>query len=177
MRNRLTTALRRYLAPTVRDQGAEPEGIANHPDELVGLHASLHILCKDVADTLVRHYPGFLWSVAPDQRGQIINIYCLNFHDEYGYTIRTAELDVDPRRRLVIKAGQELLRRFRYPGVRYDAATANAVPRDYKGRAIPDLSDMKSSRRRDQSEADLALAEGRATILQLDGETILRVDR
>lgn len=176
-RSRLEEAVQRWLKPSVRDAGADPEGVATHPDDLIGLHASLHILCKDTADMLVKHYPGFLWAVSPDQRGQIINILCLNFHDQYGYTLRVSELDVDPRRRLVLKAGAEILRRFRYPGTRYDLALANAVPRDFNGRAIPDLSDQKASKKRAQTEADLAIAEGRATILQLGNETILRVDR
>lgn len=173
----LGEAVDRWLSPAVRDHGADPEGVALHPDQLIGLHASLHILCKDTADLLVRHYPGFLWAVQPDQRGQIVNIFCLNFHDQYGYTILVAELDVDPQRRAVVKAGAEILRRFRYPGYRFDRDLANAVPRDFAGKAIPDLSDQVSSRKRAQSEADLAIADGRATVLQLGGETILRVDR
>lgn len=172
----LTAVLEAHSKPAVRDTGADPEGVAQHPDELLGLHASLHILCKDTADLLVKHYPGFLWAVQPDQRGQIINILCLNFHDQFAYTIKVAHLDVDPQRREVIKAGSELLRRFRYPGTRFDLATANNVPRDAAGKAIPDLSDMPASRNKTNAEIALAYAEGRAQVLPgADGSSILQI--
>lgn len=172
----LISALHARQKPAIRDQGADPEGVAQHPDQLIGLHASLHILCKDVADLLVKHYPGFLWAVQPDQRGGIINVLCLNFHDQWGYTLKTEHLQVDPSRREVVRAGAELLRRFRYPGTRYDMATANAVPRGPDGRAIPDLSDMAPSKAKTQSIIDLAIAEGRADKLVLaDGTELLQV--
>lgn len=170
----LDALLNAFRRPAIRDAGADPEGVATHPDELL-VNASLQILCKDSADLLVRHYPGFLWAVEPDERGGIINIYCLNFHDQWGYTIKTADLQMDPRRREVIRAGGELLRRFHYKGSRFNVQAANAVPRGIDGRAIPDVSDMPKSKRRAQAEAELALAEGRATVVTIGDETFLHV--
>ena len=172
----LSAALSAALRPRLRDaNAANPEGVANSPDELVGLPASLHILCKDTADLLTRHYPGFLWAVQPDLAGLVVNIFCLNFHDTWGYTIKVIDLDMDPNRREVVRAGAELLRRFRYPGTRYSTELANAVPRGADGKAIPDLSDFAPSRRRAQSEAELAIAEGRGEIVDLNGERFLAV--
>lgn len=171
----LSEALARHLKPRVRDAGAQAEGVANSPDELVGLHGSMHILCKDTADLLVRHYPGFLWAVQPDIEARVINIYCLNFHDSWGYTIKVSQLDMDPDRREVVRAGAELLRRFRYPGTKFDMDAANNVPRGPDGKAIPDLSDFAPSRKKAQSEAELAIAEGRGEIIDLNGERLLAV--
>lgn len=170
----LAMAKANALRPQARDGGAV-EGVANHANELVGLNASLHILVKDTADMLVRHYPGFLWAVQPDPQGGIINITCLNFHTEYGYTIKLLALQADPKMREVIKAGAEILRRFHYPGTRFDMETANNVPRDAKGQGIPDLSDFRSSRRKDHAAVELAMAEGRATIVDINGETLVQV--
>lgn len=173
----IESILNAFRKPSVRDEGGDPEGIATHPDELIGLNASMHILCKDVADILHKQYNGFLWAVMPDQRGGMIDILCLNFHDQYGYSIRVVEIQDSPQalRRIVTRGGGELLRRFRYPGTRYDMKLANNVPRDLAGKAIPDISDWKRSKARDQAEAELAVAEGRATVVQIGAETFLHV--
>ena len=170
----LSAALERAMRPVSRD-GGDPEGVAQHPDELIGLNASLHILVKDTADLLVRRFPGFLWAVKPDQRGGVIDIYCLNFSASYGYTIRLLELQTDPKMREVVRGGAEILRRFRYPGTRFDRELANNVPRGPDGEAIPDLSDKQRSRRRDRSELDLAFAQGKAEIVDVNGEILARV--
>lgn len=172
--SRVADLLHRFQKPQVRDTGGEAEGVAEHPDELL-VNASLNILCKDTADLLVKHYPGFLWAVAPDERGGVLNIYCLNFSGEWGYTIRLLELQEDPKRREVIRAGGEILKRFRYPGTRFDPQAANNVKRLPNGEAIPDLSDMPASKNRAEAEAQLAIAEGRATVVTIDGETFLHV--
>lgn len=172
--SQIANLLHRFAKPQVRDEGGEAEGVAEHPDDLL-VNASLHILCKDTADLLMKHYPGFLWAVSPDQRGGIINIYCLNFSGEWGYTIRLLELQEDPKRREVVRAGREILRRFHYPGTRFDPQAANNVPRLPSGEAIPDLSDMPASKMKDQAAAQLALAEGRATVVTIGNETFLHV--
>lgn len=172
--SQLRGLLNRYK-PRVRDEGGQPEGVAEHPDDLIAIDASLHILCKDIGDHLWKNYPGFAWAISPDKDGGIINIYCLNFSNQYGFTIRTAEIQDDPRRALADRAGRELLRRFRYPGIRFDAQLVNSVPRLPNGEAIPDVSDMPPSKMKAQAEAQLAIVEGRATFVTIDGETFLHV--
>lgn len=159
-----------------RDEGADPEGEVLHPADLVGLSASLHLLAKDIAGELMKSFPGFLWAIAPDQRGGIIDIFCLNFHDQWGYTIRIADIQDDPKRREALRAGAEILRRFRYPGTRYDAQLANNVPRDINGKAIPDLSDHKANRMTEKASIALAISQGRAKeVVGPDGQRMLRV--
>jgi len=160
----------------IRDAGAQPEGEVHHPDLLVGLSASLHLLAKDVADALIKRWPGFLWAVQPDQRGQIINVFCLNFSGEWGYTIRVTDIQDDPKRKEAIRAGGEILRRFGYTLDRFDAQAANHVPRDFKGEGIPDISDMPASRKKLRAELDAAHAAGRTRELVMpDGTKILEV--
>lgn len=166
--------LKRYK-PQVRDEGGSPEGVADHPDELL-VSASLHILCKDIADILWKNFHGFAWAVAPNEEGGIIDILCLNFSEEWGFTIRTAEIQDDPKRKLAYRAGREILRRFHYPHTRFDPQLVNAVPRLPGGTAIPDLSDLPPSKMKAEAEAQLAIYEGRATfVTTADGEVYLHV--
>lgn len=128
------------------DPYKDPEGIVERPDAY-SVHASTEILCKDIADKLVKHYPGWQWAVQPDERGRIINIFCWNLHDEWGYTIRLVDLIYDPRRREAIRAGGEILRRFRVrPGPLNGEALADVVWEPGKRRAIPILDDQVASR-------------------------------
>lgn len=168
--SQLKRALAAASKPAIRDAGGDPEGVADHPDQLIGLGAALHLLTKDVADELFKHYPGFLWAVAPDQRGQVIDVFCLNFSGSWGYTIKVKDIQDDPKRTAAIAAGREILRRFRYPGTRFDRDTANNVKRGPTGEAIPDLSDMPASKHKARAELELAEAEGRLRVYEIDGK-------
>lgn len=109
-----------------------------HPKDLQ-VHASLAILAKDVANILEKNFPGWAWAIEPDEFGQVINIKNLNLHDEWGYTIRTAEIHNDPRRRLAYVAGQEILNRFGMEarGIGGQADRLALAMRDAKGRVVP----------------------------------------
>lgn len=158
----------------------QPEGMIFNPNEFhASLHASLHILTKDIGELLYRRFPGFLWAVQPDGNGHIINVFCLNFHDQWGYTIRVAEIQDDPKRTLAIDAAKTLLALFRYPGFRYDHALAAALPRGSDGKVIPDPSQMPASHKRwkDRAIVEQAIAEGRADYIGDvdDGRRIIQV--
>jgi hypothetical protein len=151
--------------------------VTSRPGDLIA-HASLEIICKDVADLLVKHYPGFLWGVAPDQRGGVLNIFCLNFSTQWGYTIYIDQIQDDPRRRIVLKAGDEILRRFGYPLNRYDPLAMANVPRNIYGDAIPDTSGLKKTKQNTRAEIELAIANDRAvTSVDSDGNEIIGILR
>lgn len=153
----------------IRDEGAEPEGVALHPDELVGLHASMHIIAKDCMNLLCKHYPGWRWGVQPDQRGQIINILNLTMQprpiETFGYTIRMDDIKDDPNLREVVKAGRLMLHAFGYEGDRFDADRFAALPRDMHGNVLIRPEYIPKGRKRTQAEIELAVAEGRAEIV------------
>lgn len=94
-----------------RDPHGDPEGTVANPQGL-RVNASLVILVKDCADMLERHYPGWGWAVGPDERGGIINIFCVKLSMSSGYTLHTKALQFDLSRRSVLKAGGEILERF-----------------------------------------------------------------
>jgi hypothetical protein len=158
------------------DPHGEPQGIVDDHGALIGLSASTHILVKDIADLLTRRMPGFHWAVQPSERGKVFNIFCLDFSGRYGYRIKYADIQHDPKRREVLKGGQEILRRFRYPGYTYKAELMAAIVRKPNGEAIPDVTDQERSRFRDQAAVDYAMASGHATIsTDAQGRTIVGI--
>lgn len=156
------------------DPVGEPEGEIDRPDDFhASHHASTVILCKDIADLLVKTYPGWLWAVEPQEFGQVINVYCHNLHTQYGYTIRMRDIMDDPRRREAVRAGGEILRRFRMPN-RFDAAALAAAPRDMNGNCIPDISDFATRKQVREAEIARKLSTGEWKIVEADGKRYLR---
>ena len=151
-----------------RDPTGSPEGMVTSPHDLVGIHASTAIIVKDMADLLVKHWPGFRWAIQPNEQGKVFNVFCLDFHNVWGYVIRYDDVMNDPRRRAILKAGRELLHRFRYPGEKYDTALIAAMPRNRQGCCIPDVSDLKSSRFTKQARLQHLIATGKARVVGSD---------
>jgi hypothetical protein len=148
-----------------RDTNGSPEGTVFNPNDLVGISASTHILVKDMADLLTKRYPGFRWAIQPNEVGGVFNIFCLDFHSVWGYVIRYDDVMNDPKRREAIKAGREILRRFRYRLDRFNPQEMALVPRDLQGQAIPDVSDLKRSRFTKQAELNHMIATGKARVV------------
>lgn len=149
---------------TNRDPYGEPTGVIDHPGDLERLHASTEILCKDIADILVKKFPGFAWAVQPSEIGKVFNIYCLDFNGRWGYRIKYKDIMDDPKRREIVKAGREILQRFNYPGIKYDKTAVAMVPRNAKGEAIPYCSGLKPTRQTKIADLELKLATGHARV-------------
>lgn len=130
-----------------RDPNGEPEGLFNTPDALE-LSAPTAVLMKDIIQTLTRTYLGFRWAIQPDERGNVFNIFCLDFSGRYGYVIRFSDVQDDPARKEAVRAAGEILARFGYRGTRYEAERMAQVVRRPDGEAVPDLSDHRSAKER-----------------------------
>lgn len=158
------------------DPNGEAEGFVDHPSDLqVG--AGTELVCKDIADLLVKHYPGFQWAIQPSEFGGVFNIYCLNFSGRYGYRIRMADIVNDAKRREAVRAGGEILKRFGYHGSSFRPELMAEIKRNAKGEAIPNLSDKKNDRFKKRAELELALATGRAHIIGTkDGMQVVQVE-
>jgi hypothetical protein len=159
------------------DAGAEPEGVITNPNQFdTSYHGSTGILCKDIAEILVKRYGGWAWAVQPNEFGQIINIYNLHLHTEFGYTIRMVDIMHDPRRREAIKAGHEILRRFSMPD-RFNAAAVTEMPRDVHGQGIPDISDFEDKKLKRSAEIARKLDSGEWQIVEVDGQRYLKATK
>lgn len=165
------------VASGKKDVHGEAEGMVGSPDQLDKFnHPSTVILCKDIADILVKRYPGWAWAVQPQEFGQVINIFNLNLHTHYGFTIRMDDIMNDPRRRWAVRAGHEILRRFRMPD-RMSRTVLAEAPRDLHGQCIPDISDFKSKKEKQRAEIALGLATGKMHVVTDEhGRKYLRVN-
>ncbi len=165
----------------IRDEGASPEGVVDNPNDLL-VSASTEILVRDIIDSLLKRYPGFIWAIQPDERGGIFNIFCTNFSSKWGYTIKIADIQHDAKRVEAMRAGGEILRRFGYPADKYDLSLDRAYVRRRPGsnEAIPNLTGVKSAnvKQQTQAEVELAIVEGRAEVVtRPDGTQVIQVPR
>lgn len=124
---------------------ADPEGIVTTP-ELLQARSSTVILVKEMADTLERHYRGWLWAVQPDERGGVINVFSLRLSGKWGYRVHTRNAQVDARKWALI-AGGEILERFRQRRAPYDHSRWASAPR-HLGLVDMDITDMEAKVRR-----------------------------
>ena len=82
----------------------EPNIYTGHADDVRDMS-----ICKDVAETLHKHYPGHLWavSVAPG----VVNIKNLLISHSHGMVIHLTQYYADVANKMVIKMGGEFLER------------------------------------------------------------------
>lgn len=154
---------------TGHDPAGEPEGIVNDHQQLQQLHASTHILVKDMADLLTRQMPGFRWAIQPSEFGKVFNLFCLDFSARWGYRVKYIDIMNDPKRRIVVRAGREILRRFKYPGCVYRPDRMAQIKRNIQGEAIPDVSGMHVTRFTKRVEIEQALADGTGRVVGTQG--------
>lgn len=183
---RRATPVARKDAP-VRDDGADPEGLVRDSQQLL-VSASTHILVKDTAAKIHGAYPGWRWAIQPDERGKVFNIFNLDFHDEFGYTIKYTDIQDDPQRKEAIRAAGEILERFGYTHrarpngpMTYDKDTMANFPRDSRGRVVSvDLAatHARNVSRQVQKKHTLnsAIRDGLAKEVVIGGKRYLRVD-
>lgn len=122
--------------------------------------ATTIVLCKNIGDTLERHYPGWLWAIQPDETGGILAIRALRLSGEWGYVFRLADLQGDSKvvAADVMRAGGEILERFGVPRGTYRYEDWARTTKDIAGLAMPDLSDKHAKVRRHQRDAALTNA-------------------
>ncbi len=155
--------------PNLLDINGDPEGIVTSADMLKGVDASLVNLVKDIADTLERHYPGWLWAVNPDKRGGVINIYSWRLSGRWGWRIKTKNVQNDPKRKLAVEAGGEILERFGFKRKAYSLEDWRAAKK-YMGGVAMDIRDkpMKVQKRYRDDEFTAAVRSGKIELKYKD---------
>lgn len=71
------------------------------------------MMAKTIADTLDKHYPGYMWAVTASQRTGVIHILSLRLSGKYGYLLHYKDVEDDVSGKLIIRAGGEILERFK----------------------------------------------------------------
>jgi len=73
--------------------------------------AWLVTLCKNVAETLHKHYPGHAWAVRVyDEHQGVLAIQNLALSGQWGFMMKLD--DIDPDMKFVMRAGGDLLERY-----------------------------------------------------------------
>jgi len=93
---------------------------------------------KKMAEALHTHYPYHLWGVEVDSQGGIAKVFNLRLSGRWGFIIKLADLYSDPDMMRVVRAGGELLERYKLKRGMFDADAYNALPTDRAGNFIAD---------------------------------------
>lgn len=106
------------------------------------LRANDEVIAKEVADLLLSHYPGFLWAVSIDSRQTVgmLDIRNLSLSGKWGFRLPLKEyLDGLDTRRKIVRAGGEMLERYRMPRRAFSATDYAHIPTDRFGNFKADL--------------------------------------
>ena len=152
------------------------------PADLLGISASLAILVKDTADKLEKEFPGWLWTLNPDESAGMLYLYSLRLSGEYGFKMRIGDIENDETRKFAMRAGGELLERFGCPRKRYRYRYLANKMKDLRGNYIPDMTDrsQRDQKRERDRVVTKALDEGHIKFraedtVQEDGTTHRRL--
>ena len=98
-------------------------------------------LAKDVAETLNTHYPGHLWAVNCQGDHGILTNHNLMLSGRWGFILHLdKDYSASDMMRRVIRAGGEILERYKVSRGRINHDQIEALPMDFAGRVIGDLS-------------------------------------
>lgn len=95
-------------------------------------------IARRMAEALHTHYPGHLWGVSADVETGIAKVFNLRLSGQWGFVIKLNTLVNDVELKSVIRAGGELLERYKMHRGRFDAAAYNALPTDFSGNHLAD---------------------------------------
>lgn len=92
------------------------------------------IMAKEIADALHGQYPGHLWAVNVDGRNGVAHINNLMLSGQMGYTLKLANIfSASDFKRDVIRAGGEILERYRLARGRFDEAQYAGLKTNFAG--------------------------------------------
>lgn len=91
-------------------------------------------LAKNVADVLHRKYPGHLWAVSV--HGGVVQVFNLLLSGRFGFTVHADKIDTEYR--AIVRAGGEILERYRQRRGAMNTDALQAQNRDFSGNLIYD---------------------------------------
>jgi len=132
--------------------------------------ASLANLTKRYGEALEKQYPGWWWTINPDEDGGVIYIYSLRLSGEWGYVLKTGEVQDDAHEKAAIRAGGEILERYGIRRGKYDRELLQGKMQDLRGNFIPDITDAASRQQKKRRDQDFtrAVNEGTAKVIKRD---------
>jgi hypothetical protein len=101
------------------------------------LSANELVLAKQMADTLHKHYPDHAWAVHVDLRNGMADVRNLGLSGNWGFRLHIPTIysasEFDHR---VMRAGGELLERYRVRRGALRPDDIAAIPKDFAGRKV-----------------------------------------
>lgn len=91
-------------------------------------------LAKNIAAVLERHYPGYLWAVNVRGDQGIVTVHNLMLSGRWGFILKIKDLDTNLN--AVMRAGGEILERYRLSRSRANFDAILHVPRDFAGNPV-----------------------------------------
>lgn len=95
------------------------------------------LLASNSLAVLERHYPDWGWMVGVDDVGGIMQVRATAIPGKWGFLLKIK--NVDPEGRAIMRAGGELLERYRMHRGRRRPGDTQLLIRDAMGRAVPDM--------------------------------------
>lgn len=96
--------------------------------------ANDYVMAKNVADTLNTHYPGHLWAINVDGEQGTVTIMDLLLSGTWGYLLKIPAIYSESSfQKDVLRAGGEILERFRMTRGRFDDAQYAQLATNFAG--------------------------------------------
>jgi hypothetical protein len=98
-------------------------------------------MAKTLAEALTKAYPGHAWAVNVEGRTGLITIRDLYLSGQYGYVLKIGQVySISSLERDAVRAGGEILERFRFDRSQFKAEQYADAPVDFSGRLLFDKS-------------------------------------
>jgi hypothetical protein len=94
------------------------------------------LLAKTAVAILERHYPDWGWAVRVDDLGGVMEVRSMVIPGKWGFLLKIRS--IDPEGKTIMRAGGELLERYRLRRGRRKPGATQELMRDFKGMAVPD---------------------------------------
>lgn len=104
-------------------------------------HANDYLMAKTASEVLMRAYPGWLWGVHIDGRTGMCDIKNFNLSGQRGYRLKLHDIySASAFERDVMRAGGEILERFKQPRGKFDPQRWSELALSPQGIPIGDFS-------------------------------------
>lgn len=97
-------------------------------------------VAKHVADTLNKHYAGFMWAVNASSETGMVQVRNLSLSGDWGFNLHMRRVQEDVSGKIIRDAGGEILERYRVKRGAINHDKVEELPTDFAGRIIVDKS-------------------------------------
>lgn len=112
-----------------------------NPEDLPHITLNDMMWARTLGEALHRHYPGYLWAVNVESRTGLIQIRNMHLAGNWGYVLKMgAVYSISSLEKDVIRAGGEILERFRLSRAQFQAEQYSEAAVDFSGRLLFDKS-------------------------------------